>query len=401
MRDFIILSSRKVKLLILMGLVLALTLGVYLYTGKEIQLDIDGEVEEIVSYSKNVGKLLEKEGIQVTDGTYINLPLDTKLENGLSIQVINPIEYTIKQKDNIEIVKSTSNKVQDILDSAGIELDARDYTEPAGDDEVEANETINIFNVTEEIITEESDIDFEIIEENTNLLSKGEEKIKQEGEKGTKETSIKIRYIDGKLVKEEVLKEEVTKEPQDHIVLVGIKKETKPKAKKPSKKPSKKVSISKVRPNPNRVRNNRRNENRSSPKSIVGSSSSQGSANSSKPITPTSKPMLSNTSDIMVMEATAYDLSYQSTGKRPGDKPYGITASGMKAGPGVVAVDPKVIPLGTKLYIESMDSTKDYGYAVAGDTGGAIKGNRIDLFFFSSSDVRRFGRRNVRVKVLK
>ena len=111
--------------------------------------------------------------------------------------------------------------------------------------------------------------------------------------------------------------------------------------------------------------------------------------------------MLANTSDIMVMEATAYDLSYQSTGKRPGDKAYGITASGMKAGPGVVAVDPKVIPLGTKLYIESMDSTKDYGYAVAGDTGGAIKGNRIDLFFFSSSDVRRFGRRNVRVKVLK
>ena len=73
----------------------------------------------------------------------------------------------------------------------------------------------------------------------------------------------------------------------------------------------------------------------------------------------------------------------------------------MKAGPGVVAVDPRVIPLGTKLYIESMDGWPDYGYAVAGDTGGAIKGNKIDLFYHSSKTVRQFGRRNVRVKILK
>lgn len=108
-----------------------------------------------------------------------------------------------------------------------------------------------------------------------------------------------------------------------------------------------------------------------------------------------------SSSKTMVMNASAYDLSYQSTGKRPGDRGYGITASGMKAGPGVVAVDPKVIPLGTKLYIESMDGTKDYGHAIAGDTGGAIKGKRIDLFFSSNSAARQFGRRNVRVKIVK
>jgi len=62
----------------------------------------------------------------------------------------------------------------------------------------------------------------------------------------------------------------------------------------------------------------------------------------------------------------------------------GRTATGIKAGYGVVAVDPKFIRLGSRLYIEG------YGYAVAGDTGGAIKGNRIDLGVDSPKDVYRF-----------
>ena len=62
---------------------------------------------------------------------------------------------------------------------------------------------------------------------------------------------------------------------------------------------------------------------------------------------------------------------------------------------GVVAVDPRVIPLGTKLYIEG------YGYAVAEDTGGAIKGNRIDLCYTDRAKAEAFGRRNVKVYILK
>ncbi|HCO18721.1 MAG TPA: hypothetical protein DIT39_03815, partial [Tissierellales bacterium] len=96
----------------------------------------------------------------------------------------------------------------------------------------------------------------------------------------------------------------------------------------------------------------------------------------------------------------AYDLSYTSTGKRPGDRYYGITATGTRARPGTVAVDPRVIPLGTKLYIQSLDGTKDYGFAIAEDVGGAIKGEKIDLFFNSATDVRYFGRRDVKVYIL-
>lgn len=92
----------------------------------------------------------------------------------------------------------------------------------------------------------------------------------------------------------------------------------------------------------------------------------------------------------IVMRGTAYDPS---AGK--------WTASGTRARVGAVAVDPRVIPLGTKLYIESADGFPTYGFAVAEDTGGAIKGNRIDVFYNSRSQALRFGRRNVVVYILE
>jgi 3D (Asp-Asp-Asp) domain-containing protein len=73
----------------------------------------------------------------------------------------------------------------------------------------------------------------------------------------------------------------------------------------------------------------------------------------------------------------------------------GITATGTRAGHGIVAVDPRVIPLGTHLYVPG------YGKAIAGDTGGAIKGLRIDLGFDSLADAIRFGRREITVYVLR
>lgn len=91
---------------------------------------------------------------------------------------------------------------------------------------------------------------------------------------------------------------------------------------------------------------------------------------------------------MIVMSATSYSPSPSENGGSS------RTATGLKIGHGIVAVDPNFIPLGTKLYIEG------YGYAVAGDTGGAIKGNRIDLGHDSTSASNRFGRRKVKVYIL-
>ena len=95
--------------------------------------------------------------------------------------------------------------------------------------------------------------------------------------------------------------------------------------------------------------------------------------------------------------ATAYKAVYEmeATAYLPGDGDgRGITATGIKATWGVVAVDPKVIPLGSRVYVPG------YGFAIAADTGGAIKGSKIDLCMEDYGQAIQFGRRPVEVYVL-
>lgn len=92
-------------------------------------------------------------------------------------------------------------------------------------------------------------------------------------------------------------------------------------------------------------------------------------------------------SKVLKMNATAYTASDGN-----GD---GITASGIPATRGIVAVDPEVIPLGTRLYIPG------YGEALAADTGGAIQGNRIDLVVDSYGEAMNFGRQDIDVYILQ
>jgi 3D (Asp-Asp-Asp) domain-containing protein len=91
--------------------------------------------------------------------------------------------------------------------------------------------------------------------------------------------------------------------------------------------------------------------------------------------------------EVFLMEATGYAPWH-------GEGVDDITAIGMRAGYGVVAVDPTVVPLRSILYIEG------YGKAVAGDTGGAIKGHRIDLGFNTAREAYQWGRRPARVFII-
>lgn len=93
---------------------------------------------------------------------------------------------------------------------------------------------------------------------------------------------------------------------------------------------------------------------------------------------------------VFTMIATGYSADPAENGGNTS----GRSSLGLKVGHGVVAVDPKFIPLGTRLYIEG------YGYAIAADTGGAIRGNRIDLGHDSSSKARTVGRRSVVVHII-
>ena len=108
------------------------------------------------------------------------------------------------------------------------------------------------------------------------------------------------------------------------------------------------------------------------------------------PVQKTSTTKKENTGKTITVSATAYTANCNGCS--------GTTATGvnLKANPDakVIAVDPSVIPLGSKVYVEG------YGYATAADTGGAIKGNKIDVFIPSHDQAMQWGRKTVEVQVL-
>lgn len=93
--------------------------------------------------------------------------------------------------------------------------------------------------------------------------------------------------------------------------------------------------------------------------------------------------------------ATAYTSGPESTGKRPGDPQYGLTFSGTRAREGqTIAVDPRQIPLGSRVYIHEL---KEFRYAE--DTGGAIRGNRIDIYMDEVSEAIQWGMQEIHISV--
>ncbi|MGP4059974.1 LysM peptidoglycan-binding domain-containing protein [Halobacillus sp. H74] len=129
-------------------------------------------------------------------------------------------------------------------------------------------------------------------------------------------------------------------------------------------------------------------------KTSAPSSNSSSSNSSSNTSTATQTSTTQDTGNDVVKEFTAEATAY--TANCTGCS--GVTATGidLNANPDqkVIAVDPNVIPLGSKVHVEG------YGVAIAGDTGGAINGNRIDVFMPNREDALNFGRKSVKVQVL-
>jgi 3D (Asp-Asp-Asp) domain-containing protein len=107
-------------------------------------------------------------------------------------------------------------------------------------------------------------------------------------------------------------------------------------------------------------------------------------------------PVLSSEWEEMAVEATAYTAGYESTGKKPGHPAYGITKSGTTVKEGrTIATDPKVIPLGSEVLIPCLS---DNVY-IAEDIGGAIKGNKIDIYMENLQDAKEWGRQTITIYV--
>lgn len=250
--------------------------------------------------------------------------------------------YEIDNNGVVKTYKTSCKTVKELLSDLKIKVDDDDIVIPGLDTELKSEGKISIIKVDVKVIEKEVEAPFKTIKKKNKELSHKQSRILVQGVNGKNKVKCKEYYAGDKLIKEEVIHVETIVKPIDQVFEEGTKD----------------------------VFTNDR-----------------GDFTARKAIK---------------MVATAYEAGPRSTGKRPGDKGYGITASGARAKRGTVAVDPRVIPLGTKLYIKSLTpGVPDYGFAIAQDTGGAIKGNKIDLFMNTVWECMQFGRRPVMVYILK
>jgi 3D (Asp-Asp-Asp) domain-containing protein len=229
-------------------------------------------------------------------------------------------------------ILTQARTVKELFTAHNIRLNDYDRVEPALSTPVRNFLKVRITRVRVETITQQKTIPYQTEFRHSTALRRGESKVVQEGEPGIAEQEIKVWFKDGRVSWREPGATKMVKPPVNRVVAI-----------------SSKVGSGLLASRGVRVR------------------------------------------QVMTMVATGYSPDPRDNGKGP----YGRTSTGLLAGYGTVAVDPRVIPYGTRLYVEG------YGFAIAGDCGSAIKGNRIDLCYDSYERAQRVGRQKVKVFILE
>ncbi|EKZ4426543.1 resuscitation-promoting factor [Listeria monocytogenes] len=310
---------------------------------RQITINDNGTKKDVWSTKANVADLLKDENITTRPQDVLNVALDTKLKNGLEVNINRAIQLSLQNGAKKDTVWTTKTKVSDLLAEKNIKLDQDDRVSPAKDSNLKEKMTVEVTYVNSKAEKKNEQVKFETVYKEDDSLNKGVEKVVQEGKNGKKVVEYKVTFENGKEKKRDVIKENVTSNKTDKVVVRGTKEKVV-----------------------------------ATPVSNVSTSSATSSSSSSASSTPSG-------GKTYKMESTAYSDG--------GTTAYGINLS---ANPGlkVIAVDPRIIPLGSKVWVEG------YGEAIAGDTGGAIKGNIVDVYFPNESQCYSWGRRMVTVKVL-
>ncbi len=327
--------------------VISVTAGFVVFNGlkRHVVINDNGHTIAVKTMKTTVKEVLEQTGIKVDKTDYVSMPFDAKLtkihENVISIKRAVPVSITVDGK--VLDVKTYKDTVKEVLKDNNITVDSDDkFVGSQLGDKIVSNMNISIVRVEEKTVTETSSIPFKTITKESNRLDKGVRNTVRQGKEGVREKLYKVVYEDGKQTAKQLIKDVISTNPLNCIVEVGT---------------------------------------------VLNYKTSRGET--------------LRFSKVMDMRATSYTASFADTGKRPGEPGFGITATGARVKRGIIAVDPRVIPLGTRVYIEVPGKAADYGYAVAADTGGAIKGNKIDVYLESGSQVSAWGVKRVKVYILK
>jgi len=333
----VILRKKETLPLLGLGLLCMLLGSLYLWgpwSLKEVTIYHGAEQMHLRTRGRTVADALEAAGLAL-DETYDIFPSPAELlVKETFIEILSPSEVVVAADGEALSTLTSGEPVREILQKVGVELGPLDRVEPSLDVYIAEPSLVVVTRVRQEDIIEEEPIPFATRERKDPELEKGKRKVVQEGREGIRANTVRLTYEDGRPAGRETVATRVVRPPRDKIIAVGTK-----------------IVIRTL-------------------------ASPQG------PI---------RYREAIEMEATAYYPGPESTGKWAD----GFTATGVPAGYGVVAVDPSVIPLGTKLYIPG------YGIAEAADVGGAIKGRRIDLCFDTYREAIHFGRRRLTVYVLE
>lgn len=311
----------------------------------------DGKLKKIVTVSGTVGDAMEKSGIKLKDGDKLSINRSVPITEDTRLDIQRAFTVTLISDGRKQKIKTTDCTVAEFLKKAGVHLGADDIVTPKKTHKLTKSATVQVKRVTYKNVEKVEPIKYKTTVKYDDSMYEEQVKVQRKGKDGEQKNYYRKKYIDGKYDSTELVKSEVLKKAVNKIVVWGSK---------PSLyggNVARKV-ISELTP-PFRIDMDENNRPVKYKKKIVG-------------------------------KATAY-----CTGT--------VTSTGRKAQPGVVAVDPREIPYGSKLYIVSSDNKYVYGYAIAGDTGGFIYNSDtvVDLYIRGYNNAKQFGRRTVEIYVLE
>ncbi|WP_230199556.1 G5 and 3D domain-containing protein [Bacillus testis] len=307
---------------------------------KEVTINQDGVKKKIWTTSKTVGDMLKEQNIDINANDKISQAGSTTIKDNMEIAINKAFILHVVDGGVAKKVWSTSTTVADFLKKQGISLQPLDRVEPSLYDSVKEGSVVNVVRVKKVTDVVEEPINYDVVSRKDHSLAEGNEKVISEGKAGLLSHEYEVITENGKEVKRSLVAKKVVQEKQDKIVAVGTKSVS------ASAEP---VSLT-DRKNVNAGTGGR--------EIIVSSTAYTAGCNGCSGTT-----------------ATGYDLRSNPNAK-------------------IIAVDPSVIPLGSKVFVEG------YGYAIAADTGGAIRGNKIDVFFSSKSKAYQWGKRSVKIRII-
>lgn len=325
--------SKKYWILIIALIFLAIGVTQVLSRRKTVTISINGNKSSIVTYKSTVGQVLKSKKIEIGPKDRITPALDSKLSKNDTIAIKRAVNIYVTVDGTELSISSSEDDISSMLKSEGIELKDKDKVIPEKNTLLSDGLKVEIIRVETKTISEMVNIPFKEVINRKSSIPNTKRMITQEGKDGEKKITYLVTYENGKEASRKVIEETVVKNPQNRIIVQG--------------------------------------------------------AYPSMPISRDGRTMTYKR--VFTARATAYWAIY-GVGTT-------YTASGRKAvrnpdGYSTISVDPRVLPYGTKVFVEG------YGFAIAADTGSAIKGNTIDVYFNTYKEACRWGVKYVKVYVL-